>query len=406
MAESIPNLRHLVALRAVAEMGSMTTAAKAVHLSQPAVTQAVAALEQWFGAELLLRSNRGVRATPAGAACAVRIGRALDHLREAFQDGTREPTVARVEPLRAISSAQLEALVAVVRAGSFARAARAGHVARTTVHRATRQLELAVGVPLFESTSHGVRPTRAAERLARCAQLAAGEIAQARAEVAALTGAERGGTVIGAMPLARSRLVPSAVLAFARRHPGHAISVLDGPYESMLDALRRARADVLVGALRDDVPDDVVQQHLFDDSLAIIVRREHPLVVGPVGGRPRRADLLEYPWIAPRSGSPLRRHFESLVRRAGANRVAAIECNSLIAARAILLGSDRVMLLSAQQVDHEITSGELTALPHPDGRVVRAIGLTVRRRWQPTGAQVELLDALRCCARHCAQGGR
>lgn len=75
--------------------------------------------------------------------------------------------------------------------------------------------------------------------------------------------------------------------------------------------------------------------------------------------------------------------------------MAPVECNSLVAARALLLASDRVMLSSAHQVHHELATGQLAALPHPSGRVVRAIGLTTRRHWQPTGAQRELIDELR-----------
>jgi DNA-binding transcriptional LysR family regulator len=224
---------------------------------------------------------------------------------------------------------------------------------------------------------------------------------QARAEVSAAAGAESGQTVIGAMPLGRSFMVPETVLRFAARRPQHRVSILDGPYDSLLDALRRGRADVLVGALREQTPSDVLQEHLFDDPLAIIVRRGHPLEKMTGGGRraPPVAALAGFPWIAPRAGSPLRRHFERLFSGASTRPpAAAIECNSLIAARALLLRSDRAMLLSEQQARHELAAGELVALAHPAGRVVRAIGLTLRRDWQPTAVQAELLDILRTVA--------
>jgi hypothetical protein len=37
----------------------------------------------------------------------------------------------------------------------------------------------------------------------------------------------------------------------------------------------------------------------------------------------------------------------------------------------------------------------LVALPHPAGKIVRGIGLTVRRDWRPTQAQARLLAILR-----------
>jgi hypothetical protein len=37
----------------------------------------------------------------------------------------------------------------------------------------------------------------------------------------------------------------------------------------------------------------------------------------------------------------------------------------------------------------------LVALPHPDGRVTRPIGLTLRRDWRATAAQQDFLEVLR-----------
>jgi LysR family transcriptional regulator of gallate degradation len=389
----LPNPRHLLALREVARAGSVSAAARAVHLSQPAVTQAVATLERHFGARLFERGSRGMTPTAAGGLVAVRVGRALDQLGEGVDEVLRGLRPARTAPLRAITAAQLEALVGVVEQGAFGAAARAGGVARATLHRAARQLEGLFGTKLYEATSHGLRPTREAGRLARRVRLAVTELEQARAELAALAGRDGGATTIGAMPLARSVVVPAAVLEFAAQRPRHRIAILDGSYESLLDALRRGRADLLVGALRDSVPDDVTQEPMFDDPLAIIVRAGHPLARS--GRRPSAAALARYPWVAPRGGSPLRRHYEALFPQGTVAPAEPIECNSLVAARALLVASDRVMLLSAQQVQHERTAGQLVALPHPRGDVRRRIGLTVRRDWLPTEAQGELLATIR-----------
>jgi DNA-binding transcriptional LysR family regulator len=394
-----PNLRHLVLFDEVVRRGSVSAAARAAHLSQPAVTQAVAQVEAALGARLMQRSYAGLALTGAGRAAAQRIERALQMLREAL--GSVRPRASgghESEVLRGITSTQLQALMAVAEAGAFARAARRVGRARAAVHRAARQLEKSLGTELFEVTSHGVRPTREAEKLALRTRLAFAEIAQAQAEVAAAQGTGSGATVIGAMPLARSVLVARAVLEFANLRPEHGLTILDGPYESMLGALRRGSADVLVGALRDPIPyEDIVQEHLFEDPLAIVVGAQHPLAGG---GAPTLAALAPFPWIAPRRGSPLRRHFDALLARLGGGpAVAPIECNSLIAARSMLLASERVMLLSEHQIQHELITRQLVALPHPLGAVTRAIGLTVRRDWQPTAVQAQLVEGLRRHAR-------
>ncbi len=394
-----PHVRHLMLFDQVVRRGSVSAAARAAHLSQPAVTQAVARIEAALGARLLHRSYCGLELTGAGRAAAQRVERALEMLREALGAvRTRSDDAANEDVMRGITSTQLTALIAVVEEGAFARAARRTGRARAAVHRAARQLERSLGTELFEVTSFGVRPTREAEKLALRTRLAFAEIAQAQAEVAAAQGTGSGSTVIGAMPLARSVLVARAVLEFAAARPEHGISILDGPYESMLGALRRGSADVLVGALRDPIPyEDIVQEHLFDDPLAIVAGAQHSLAGR---GAPTLAALSRFPWIAPRRDSPLRRHFDALVGRLNVKRtVAPIECNSLVAARSMLLASDRVMLSSEHQIHHELATGQLVALPHPFGTVTRSIGLTVRRDWLPTQVQAQLVEGLRRHAR-------
>jgi LysR family transcriptional regulator, regulator for genes of the gallate degradation pathway len=384
------NLRHLHVFLAVARLGSISAAARSVHLSQPAVTQAVAGVERYFGTPLLIRSNAGVALTGTGEICAQRIERALGQLRDGMTEVTREGRNNAKDVSRLMRSVQLFALMAVVEHRNFTRAARARHVSQPAIHRAARDLERLLGVRLFEQTSFGIVPTREADKLARRARLAFAEIAQARAEINALNGGESGHTAIGAMPLARSFLVPSALIAFTQQFPGHSVSIVEGTYEYLLGALRSGGADFLIGALRDPASlSDVVQEHLFDDPLSIVVRSGHPLA-----GKKRVsvAALSRYPWVAPRAASPLRAHFNNLFAEARLPPPRQpIECNSLIAARALLLESDRVMLLSAHQIHYELKAGLLVALPHPAGNVVRPIGLTMRRDWHPTGSQQRLL---------------
>jgi DNA-binding transcriptional LysR family regulator len=61
-------LRELHAFVAVVEEGGFSAAARRLHVSQPALSQTVSALERQLRVKLLLRSSTGVRATDAGAA--------------------------------------------------------------------------------------------------------------------------------------------------------------------------------------------------------------------------------------------------------------------------------------------------------------------------------------------------
>ena len=72
------SLRALECLVAVADSGSITQAALLLHLSQPAVSHQLAALEREAGTILIRREPRGVKLTPAGRAAVTDARRAID----------------------------------------------------------------------------------------------------------------------------------------------------------------------------------------------------------------------------------------------------------------------------------------------------------------------------------------
>ncbi len=72
------SLRALECLVAVADTGSITSAASLLHSSQPAISHQLAALEREAGTTLLRREPRGVKLTPAGRAALADARRAVD----------------------------------------------------------------------------------------------------------------------------------------------------------------------------------------------------------------------------------------------------------------------------------------------------------------------------------------
>jgi LysR family hydrogen peroxide-inducible transcriptional activator len=73
-------LRQLELLRCIFDEGSLTAAAKRCHLSQPALSQQIRALEEEVGEPLLVRKPRGVEATAAGEMLMGHAVRMLDEL--------------------------------------------------------------------------------------------------------------------------------------------------------------------------------------------------------------------------------------------------------------------------------------------------------------------------------------
>jgi LysR family cyn operon transcriptional activator len=73
-------LRPIRYLKAVADHGSFTRAASALHVSQPALSHQIREFEERMGVQLLDRSGRKVRPTDAGEAYLRHVQRALDEL--------------------------------------------------------------------------------------------------------------------------------------------------------------------------------------------------------------------------------------------------------------------------------------------------------------------------------------
>jgi len=379
------NLRHLRVFLAVAETGSITRAGELCHVSQPAVTQVVGKLERAAAQPLFLRRPQGLFPTPGGEALAVRVRRAFSYL---------DPPLDALAPrLRHVASySQLQALIAMCEAENFTLAARQMGLAQPTVHRAISQLEQIAGRSIFERTAHGMLASRAALALAHGARLAIAELELAEADLAELLGREVGRIVVGAMPLSRSCVLPQAIARFRTRHPDLPIQVVEGPYGDLLSDLRRGAIDLLIGALREPAPIDDVEQHpLFQDSLVLVARPQHPLM-----GRPgiKVSDLAQFPFIVPFDGTPTRSAFDRLFGGC-TTQPSLIETASMILMRELLRISDHIGCISGAQVAAEVQLGVVEKLRFKMKDTVRTIGITHRSDWIPTKLQHTFVSELR-----------
>jgi DNA-binding transcriptional LysR family regulator len=379
------NLRHLRLFLAAAETGSLSEAARRCNVTQSATSQAIGKIERAAGGLLFQRSARGLVPTDRGTLVTARIRRALALLDPALSAVSERLVLTATE-------AQLTALTALCETGNHTLAARRLGLAQPTVHRAAAHLEREADLPLFDRHPVGLTALRPALALARAFELAMRELDQAEEELAEMDGGEAGRLLIGALPMSRSVLLPRALIAFRARRPRHEVLVLDGPYDDLLNRLRRGEIDLMVGALREPAPiPDIEQTPLFEDGLSILAGPDHPLA-----GRASltRADLAASAWVVPRSGTPSRDQFDAFFAGcAGPGPV--IETGSILLMREILVASDHLGCISRAQARPEVRRGLLVELPVKISPVPRPIGLTCRTGWKPTRAQDEFLDLLR-----------
>jgi DNA-binding transcriptional LysR family regulator len=367
------NLRHLRAAAAIDRLGSISAAAIAVNISQPAVTQAIAKLEVQLDQPLFERRPDGMRSTTAARLLSSRI----------------DAAVALIANPR-VTISQLRALIAVADGGSYAGASAETGLAQPSLHRAIGDLTVVLKRSLIERRGKGIALTEHGKRTVRAFRLAGAELQAGLTELNSLLGRETGCIAIGAMPLSRARILPAAVTAFHRSHPDVAINLIEGSFHELIEPLRDGVIDMIVGALRDPPPGpDVEQRALFEDR---------PVVLGR-SGHPRRnaelAELARYPWIVPAAGTPLRTQWERMFTNAAITPPPVpIECGSVMMIRQILIESDFLTLLSRDQVAVELEAGWLSVIADAPTAVLRTIGVTTRTGWRPTGKQAAFLGML------------
>lgn len=397
------NLRHLDAVLAVARAGSMSAAAIEVNLSQPALVHAVAKMERVLDARLFERHAAGAELTDAGRRFARRVDAALRLLVRGVRQvrrGLHGHASAHLE--RRLSMAQLRALVAVVGNSSYAAAAEDVGVSEPALHRAMRDLQEALEVPLLVRTGRSIRPTDAATRLVHSVRLMLAELGAAVEEISSGDGAAGGFIRIGVLPVARAHFLPRVLSTFAVDHPAAMVEVIEGPYLELLSRLRQGDMDLLIGSERQTVPArDVVQEGLFDDELVIVARAGHPLR----GARLTTAVLLRYPWVVPARGVPLRLNWERMFHVRGVEPPPIrLQCASVLIMRGMMLAGDWLTLMSRDQFLLESRAGHLVELGTPGKDFWRRIAMTRRIEWMPTPLQARFVALLRKMAAEKAAG--
>jgi LysR family transcriptional regulator, regulator for genes of the gallate degradation pathway len=372
------NLRHIRAVAEIERLGSISAAAEAVSLTQPAITQALGKLEDQLGLPLFLRRPDGMEALESVQLIAPRFMAAEAHI--------ASPRV---------TMAQVRALIALADAGSYSAASAMTGLSQPSLHRAIQDLTYATKRPLVERRGRGVMLTDAGRRTVRAFRLARAELEAGLAELERLKGRETGRIAIGAMPLSRARILPDAVTAFHARFPDVAITIAEGSWAELVEPLRDGELDLMVGAIRSGPEgNDLEQRPLFDDAPVILGRYDHPLA-RRAAPPPDLSEIASYPWTVPAPGTPLRIQWEAMFRDAGipVPRV-PVECGSVMMIRQILVGSDFLTLLSPDQVAVELEAKWLTRIADAPSGLVRTIGVTTRAGWVPTGQQRAFLDLL------------
>jgi len=397
------NFKHINCLLSVYDKGSISRAAEAVHLSQPAITQAISKIEARLDEKLFERTRKGLQSNESGEIFVARARRAQNLLFDGFQRATRASDNDVWRWVQGATTTQLRALIQLGESGSYSLAGRTLGIAHSSVHRSIRDLEQWSGIKIATAVRNGVRLTKQADALARTAKLAFAELQQGYEELQTLRESPEVNLAIGSMPLARYRLIASCLSDYLVTYPNARIRLDEGPFDDLLNRLLRGDLDILIGALRSNLDDQpITQTPLFTSELCWVASTSHPLTQKT---QVELQDLLPYPFWINRPGTPMRQVFENQFLDAELDVPDRLIESS---AHEVMLGlldkTHTLAMVSKHMVSADLSRGRLVQLPLPVRSGFREIGHTVRDSFRPTRAQQVFLDLLETHAKRFNEG--
>jgi DNA-binding transcriptional LysR family regulator len=130
--------------------------------------------------------------------------------------------------------------------GSFSAAAESLSFTQSAVSQQIAALEREAGAVLVERSARGVRLTEAGEAVVRHADGILGRLAEAEAELEAISGLRGGRLRMAAFESAAATIMPVAIAAFAKAHPGVELSMTLLEPEEAVASLRAGDIDLAV----------------------------------------------------------------------------------------------------------------------------------------------------------------
>ncbi|MHC6224504.1 pca operon transcription factor PcaQ [Pseudomonas sp. X10] len=248
----------------------------------------------------------------------------------------------------------------IARQGSFARAADVLAISQPAISKTLKELEDLLQVRLFERTRQGVELTPAGVRFMRYA----GPSVQALREgVSALRGEARTPSQvrIGVLSTVESLLMPEVLCRLHQRHEALVVTVVTGASAHLLGQLRLGELELVVGRMTDSPQVQGLSfEHLYSESMTLVVRPAHPLLARqPV----ERSLVAGYPLVLPLAGTTIRQHADSLFVQCGIELPAQrLETLSLALSRRYVLGSDAVWVAPRDAVLIDLGRGDLCEL--------------------------------------------
>jgi DNA-binding transcriptional LysR family regulator len=296
--------------------------------------------------------------------------------------------------MRRMKLRQLELLVQLVEQQSLARAAGAMSITQPAATKLLREMELTLGVELFERLPRGMRATAFGEIMTRQARTALAALDRAREEISVLADGAGGSFAVGSVRGATAALLAPALAALHASRPGIRMSVLVDAAEIVIPRLREARLDIVLGNVPSSLAGpDLAFEPLVEERLAVVAGLRHPLARKRAL---RWKDVAGCEWIVYPQETALRPLLEALLppvsRAEGPN---AIETASVVATTMLLERTEMLAVMPRDVAEHYARGNTVTILPLKLPMTLGLIGIVRHRDRELSPAGLAFLDEVR-----------
>jgi LysR family cyn operon transcriptional activator len=168
---------------------------------------------------------------------------------------------------------QLRYFLAVAGTQHMTRAAEQLHVTQSTLSHQIRQMEQALGTPLFDRIGRGIRLTEAGEMFRGFAQRAVTELESGVNALAELDSVLRGQLRVGVIHTINSSLVPPVISRFVTEHSRVMVTVDEMSGIDIEEGIVSGLLDLGIG-FAPATSADIVAERLFDEKIVLIAPRD------------------------------------------------------------------------------------------------------------------------------------
>jgi DNA-binding transcriptional LysR family regulator len=289
----------------------------------------------------------------------------------------------------------VEAFLAIVRSGGFARGSAALHLSQPAASRRIKLLEAELGAPLFDRLGRGVALTEAGRAFMPHAQAMLASMRDGIDAVGAVRGTGHGPVTLALVGTLASSGLTARLSRLCQQHPR-----LDLRLRTALSAEVSAlvlRGDAALGLRYETDPDPgLVSAVVGQERLVAVCPPGHPLAAG---GTDVAAALAGQRWLAFPSGpdGPGDPYLAALRQLLAAHRLGTAEIlpiDSLTAQKRMAEAGFGLAILPESSLDEELRSGTLCTIDAPALTATIPVALIRRRNAFQTGAARALSAAL------------